>query len=119
MREGDKGRKDSLRRQKPLAAQARRTATEPGELNSLVIGVGPGLCSVDIEGDIRHVRCEIPVVPGDKVCVLNDSASGIAPRPTVLIVACLRRITNWAEFGGFKVLIRLPGCATSSSYSFI
>ncbi len=34
-------------------------------------------------------------------------------------VTCPWRITNWAEFGGFKVLIRLPGCATSSSYSFM
>ena len=84
MRESDKGRKDSLRRQKLLAAQARPIATEPGERNALVIGVGPGLCSVDIEGETRHVRCEIPVVPGDRVCVLNDSVSGIAPRRTVL-----------------------------------
>lgn len=84
MRESNKDRKDSLRLQKLLAAQARPTATEPGELNALVIGVGPGLCTVDIDGDIRHVRCEIPVVPGDKVCVLNDSVTGIAPRRTVL-----------------------------------
>jgi ribosome biogenesis GTPase len=84
MREGDKGRKISLRRQKLLAAQAKPTATEAGELNALVIGVGPGLCSVDIEGDVRHVRCEIPVVPGDEVSVLNNSVSGIAPRRTVL-----------------------------------
>jgi ribosome biogenesis GTPase len=42
------------------------------------------LCSVDIEGYIRHVRCEIPVVPGDEVSVLNDSVSGIAPRRTML-----------------------------------
>src|SRR5580698_4395807 len=60
MREADKGRKESLRRQKLLAAQAKPTATEAGEVNALVIGIGPGLCSVDIEGSIRHVRCEIP-----------------------------------------------------------
>jgi len=84
MREGDKSRKDLLRRQKLLAAQAKPTATEAGELNALVIGIGPGLCSVDIEGSIRHVRCEIPVVPGDEVSVLNDSVSGIAPRRTIL-----------------------------------
>src|ERR1700685_2254894 len=85
MREADKGRKESLRRQRLLAAQAKPSATEPGEVNALVIGVGPGLCSVDIEGSIRHVRCEIPVVPGDEVAVLNDRVSGIAPRRTVLI----------------------------------
>ena len=72
------------RRQKLLAAQAKPTATEAGEINALVIGVGPGLCSVDIEGCIRHVRCDIPVVPGDEVSVLNDSVSGIAPRRTML-----------------------------------
>jgi len=84
MREGDKSRKDLLRRQKLLAAQAKPTATEAGELNALVIGIGPGLCSVDIEGSIRHVRCEIPVVPGDEVSVLNDSVSGIAPQQTAI-----------------------------------
>src|SRR6202789_769496 len=84
MRETAKRRGDSRRRQKLLAAQAKPTATEAGEVNTLVIGVGPGLCSVDIEGSIRHVRCEIPVVPGDEVSVLNDSVSGIAPRRTIL-----------------------------------
>src|SRR5580704_12439014 len=84
MRDADKGRKESLRRQKLLAAQAKPTATEAGEVNALVIGIGPGICSVDIEGRIRHVRCDIPVVPGDEVSVLNDSVSGIAPRRTIL-----------------------------------
>jgi len=84
MREGDKARKDAVRRQRLLAAQAKPTATEAGEVNTLVIGVGPGLCSVDIAGCIRHVRCDIPVVPGDEVSVLNDSVSGIAPRRTIL-----------------------------------
>jgi ribosome biogenesis GTPase / thiamine phosphate phosphatase len=67
-----------------LAAQAKPTATEAGEVNALVIGIGPGLCSVDIDGSIRHVRCEIPVVPGDEVSVLNDNVAGISPRRTVL-----------------------------------
>src|ERR1700691_3027648 len=84
MREGDKARKDAVRRKRVLAAQAKPSATEAGEVNALVIGVGPGICSVDIEGCIRHVRCDIPVVPGDEVSVLNDSVSGIAPRRTVL-----------------------------------
>ncbi len=84
MREADKARKESLRRQKLLAAQAKPTATEEGEVNALVIGIGPGLCTVDIEGAIRHVRCEIPVVPGDRVSVMNDGVSGISPRRTVL-----------------------------------
>src|ERR1700729_2758550 len=84
MREADKGRKELPRRQKLFAAQAKPTATEAGEVNALVIGIGPGLCTVDIEGAIRHVRCEIPVVPGDEVSVFNDSVCGIAPRRTVL-----------------------------------
>jgi len=84
MRKDDKGRKESVRRQKVLAAQAKPTATEAGEVNALVIGIGPGVCSVDIEGSVRHVRCEIPVVPGDEVSVWNDSISGIAPRRTIL-----------------------------------
>ena len=73
-----------MRRQKLEAAQAKPTATEAGELNALVIGIGPGICSVDIEGNVHHVRCEIPVVPGDEVSVLNGSVCGIAPRRTVL-----------------------------------
>jgi ribosome biogenesis GTPase len=84
MREGDKARKNAVRRQRLLAAQAKPTATEAGEVNTVVIGIGPGLCSVDIGGRIRHVRCDIPVVPGDEVSVLNDSVSGIAPRRTML-----------------------------------
>jgi ribosome biogenesis GTPase len=84
MGEGDKRRKESVRLNKLLAAQAKPTATEAGEVNALVIGIGPGLCSVDIEGVIQHVRCEIPVVPGDEVSVINGGVSGIAPRRTVL-----------------------------------
>src|SRR3954469_9063257 len=84
MHEADRSRKESTRRQKLLAAQAKPTATEAGEVNALVIGIGPGLCSVDIDGAIRHVRCEIPVVPGDEVSVWNDSVSGISPRRTIL-----------------------------------
>ena len=84
MPKAEKDRKASLRRQKLLAAQAKPTATEAGEVNALVIGIGPGICSVEIDGAIRHVRCEIPVVPGDQVSVMNDSVSGIAPRRTIL-----------------------------------
>lgn len=79
-----KNQKTSLRRQKILAAQAKPTATEAGEVNALVIGIGPGICSVDVEGGILHARCEIPVVPGDEVSILNGGVSGIAPRRTVL-----------------------------------
>jgi ribosome biogenesis GTPase len=84
MRESDKARKLAVRRQRLLAAQAKPTATEAGEVNALVIGIGPAICSVEIEGRLSHVRCEIPVVPGDEVSVLNDSVCGIAPRRTVL-----------------------------------
>ena len=80
----DKARKEALRRQKLLAAQAKPTATEAGEVNGLVIGIGPGICSVDVDGELRHARCDIPVVPGDQVSVLNGGVSGIAPRRTVL-----------------------------------
>ena len=84
MGERSKGQKQSVRLQKLLAAQAKPTATDAGEVNALVIGLGPGLCTVDIEGALHHVRCEIPVVPGDEVSVLNGSVCGIAPRRTVL-----------------------------------
>lgn len=84
MRKVDKAHKELLRSQKLLAAQAKPTATEAGEVNALVIGIGPGLCTVDIAGSLRHVRCEIPVVPGDEVSVWNDGVSGIGPRRTIL-----------------------------------
>jgi ribosome biogenesis GTPase len=84
VRATDKARKESQRRQKLLAAQAKPTATEVGEVNALVIGIGPGICSVDIDGSISHVRCEIPVVPGDEVSVMNGGVSGISPRRTIL-----------------------------------
>ena len=85
MGERSKGQKQSVRLQKLLAAQAKPTATDAGEVNALVIGLGPGLCTVDIEGALHHVRCGIPVVPGDEVSVLNGSVCGIAPRRTVLV----------------------------------
>ncbi|MCU1324798.1 MAG: rsgA [Bryobacterales bacterium] len=85
MRDGSKAKKENVRRQRLLAAQANPTATEEGERNALVIGLGPGLCSVELDGMLRHVRCQIPVVPGDEVCVMNDAVSGISPRRTVLI----------------------------------
>lgn len=81
---GDKAKKEAVRLQRLLAAQAKPTATEEGERNALVIGIGPGLCSVELDGSLRHVRCQIPVVPGDEVCILNDSVSGISPRRSVL-----------------------------------
>ena len=125
MREADKGRKESMRRQKLLAAQAKPTATEAGEVNAVVIGIGPGLCSVDIDGSIRHVRCEIPVVPGDEVSVLNDSVSGISPRRTILtrtdpvnerrervIVANVDRMVIPRRVEGFS-----PFCASINSTS--
>jgi ribosome small subunit-dependent GTPase A len=80
----DKSKKEALRLQKLLAAQAKPKATEAGEVNALVIGIGPGICTVDVDGLVRHVRCEIPVVPGDEVSVMNDGVSGIAPRRTIL-----------------------------------
>ena len=84
MRENDKARRASARRERVLAAQAKPTATEAGEVDALVIGIGPGICSVEIKGDIQHVRCQIPVVPGDEVSVLNNNVCGIRPRRTVL-----------------------------------
>ncbi len=72
------------RLKKILAAKAKPHATEIGESDALVIGLGPGMCTVLVEGEIRHVRCEIPVVPGDEVSVRYEKVSGIAPRRTTL-----------------------------------
>src|SRR5580693_3662526 len=69
---------------KLLAAKAKPKATEPGEADALVIGLGPGMCSVSVGGEIRHVRCEIPVVPGDEVSVQFERVTGLAPRRTIL-----------------------------------
>jgi ribosome biogenesis GTPase len=67
-----------------LAARAKPQATEIGEADALVIGLGPGMCTVFVEGELRHVRCEIPVVPGDEVSIRYEKVSGIAPRRTTL-----------------------------------
>jgi ribosome biogenesis GTPase len=73
------------RLQKLLAAKAKPQATEIGETDALVIGLGPGMCSVLAEDQIiRHVRCEIPVVPGDEVSIRYEKVSGIAPRRSTL-----------------------------------
>jgi ribosome biogenesis GTPase len=37
-----------------------------------------------VNGELRHVRCEIPVVPGDDVSIRYERVSGIAPRRTTL-----------------------------------
>jgi ribosome biogenesis GTPase len=77
-------REREKRLKKILAAKAKPQATEIGESDALVIGLGPGMCTVLAEGELRHVRCEIPVVPGDEVSIRYEKVSGIAPRRTTL-----------------------------------
>lgn len=51
---------------------------------ALVTGVGPGICTVLQDGVTRHIRCDIPVAPGDEVSVRHEKVSALAPRRTTL-----------------------------------
>jgi len=82
---GDLRHRDRKQRlQKLLAAKSRPQTTENLDTPALVIGVGPGVCTVSIDGDTRLVRCEIPVAPGDEVSVRHEKVTAIAPRRTAL-----------------------------------
>jgi ribosome biogenesis GTPase len=79
------------RLQKILAAKAKSNAAqrlnEGIECSALVIGIGPGVCRVAIDGEIRQCRCELPVAPGDLVSIHQEKVAAIAPRRTRLVRA--------------------------------
>jgi ribosome biogenesis GTPase len=75
-------RKNRLR--KILAAKSKLNKHEDIETPGLVIAVGPGICTVAIDGETRQCRCEFPVVPGDAVSIRHEKIAAIAPRATVL-----------------------------------
>ncbi|NDJ10196.1 MAG: ribosome small subunit-dependent GTPase A [Acidobacteriia bacterium] len=49
-----------------------------------MIGAGQGGCTVNLEGKVRRVKCEMPVAPGDLVAILHEKVIAIAPRRTTL-----------------------------------
>ena len=49
-----------------------------------MVGVGPGVCMVSIDGETRQCRCELPVAPGDAVSIRHEKIAAIAPRRTTL-----------------------------------
>jgi ribosome biogenesis GTPase / thiamine phosphate phosphatase len=70
---------------KILAAKSKpnkqqETETTPG----LVIAVGPGICTVAVDGETRQCRCDFPVAPGDAVSIRHEKIAAIAPRRTAL-----------------------------------
>ncbi len=83
---GDLRHRDREKRlQKLLAAKSKpRTENNAGDAEALVIGVGPGVCTVLCDEITRVVRCEMPVAPGDEVSVRHEKVAGIAPRRTTL-----------------------------------
>ena len=72
------------RLQKILAAKVKPHKNEEMETPALVVGVGPGICMVSIDGETRRCRCEIPVAPGDMVSIRHEKIAAIAPRRTTL-----------------------------------
>lgn len=71
-----------------LAAKARakkRAGSEEGlETDSLVIGIGPGVCLVSSGGEEQWRRTEMSVVPGDRVAIRHEKVAAIAERRTTL-----------------------------------
>ncbi|HXJ41688.1 MAG TPA: ribosome small subunit-dependent GTPase A, partial [Bryobacteraceae bacterium] len=51
---------------------------------ALVIGVGPGICTVSDGATTRQVRCDLQVAPGDAVSVRHEKVVAIAARRTTL-----------------------------------
>jgi ribosome biogenesis GTPase / thiamine phosphate phosphatase len=72
------------RLQKIVAAKSKPRKHEDVETPGLVIAVGPGICTVAIDGETRQCRCEFPVVPGDAVSIRHEKTGAIAPRRTAL-----------------------------------
>lgn len=77
-------RERNKRLQKLLAAKPKPRTIEGGEDHSLVIGAGPGVCTVSESGEARQVRCEIPVAPGDFVTIRHGKVASISTRRTTL-----------------------------------
>ena len=74
------------RLQKVLALK-RKPTPEPindNETSALVIGAGPGICTISVGEDTRHCRCDLPVAPGDLVSIRHEKVTAIAPRRTTL-----------------------------------
>jgi ribosome biogenesis GTPase len=76
--------KRKQRLQKILAAKIKPHKNEEMETAALVVGVGPGICTVSIDGQTRQCRCELPVAPGDAVAIRHDKVAQVAPRRTTL-----------------------------------
>src|SRR5580698_1803906 len=73
------------RLQKILAAKSKpNKKQEDAETPGLVIAVGPGICTVAIDGETRQCRSELPVAPGDAVSIRHEKVAAIAPRRTAL-----------------------------------
>jgi ribosome biogenesis GTPase len=83
---GDLRHRDGEKRlQKLLAAKAKpKTENNAGDADALVIGVGPGVCTVLCDEVTRLVRCDMPVAPGDEVSVRHEKVTGIGQRRTTL-----------------------------------
>ncbi len=66
--------------------KAKVTNNEEGlETDSLVIGVGPGVCTIAPDGgEPRLCRTEMSVAPGDRVAIRFEKVAAIAPRRTTL-----------------------------------
>jgi ribosome biogenesis GTPase len=77
-----RARKERL--QKLLAAKPKPQTIEAGDVHALVIGVGPGVCTVSERGETRLIRCPIPVAPGDLVTIRHERVASVAPRGTIL-----------------------------------
>jgi len=72
------------RLQKILAAKTKTHKSDEIETPALVVGVGPGICTVSIDGETRQCRFDIPVAPGDTVSIRHEKVAAIAPRRTTL-----------------------------------
>src|ERR1022692_1901014 len=72
------------RLQKILAAKSKPKKHEEAETPGLVIAVGPGICTVTIEGETRQCRREFPVATGDTISIHREKVASVAPRRTLL-----------------------------------
>jgi len=76
--------KRKQRLQKILAAKIKPHKNEEMETPALVVSVGPGVCTVSIDGETRQCRCELSVAPGDAVSIRHEKIAAIATRRTTL-----------------------------------
>lgn len=79
--------REANRKKRPAKIQPAKSHSDKSrgtETSGLAIGMGPGICTVAIDGAILQCRCDLSAVPGDAVSIRHGKIAAIATRRTTL-----------------------------------